>query len=339
MPAVKPSTDRPTSCVADDWTPANVEDLAQAHAGPLRVADELAADLVADAGDRHVLLEHRQPEELVPGQGRLAVDQAVDAQRPGGGVGGRREERRVDAVEASFGMTIGVRSATVVERSLVASRIGARSVAGGSADARSGGVALALEEGPAADARDERRDPDGAGPDEERAARPVGHRAAAGVDPARRTVRRHEPAQDPEPDADGHGDRDADDGGRRLRVVQRGEEADDPEGPEAEGAQLVPARCEEPEAGGDDQRDRDDEDLEGELVVGAEQADDEVLGARPAGVDDDLADRRDQRGRAGQEAGEELRGAERGGAGGGAADGGAGVRGGHGEIVPVPCDG
>ena len=51
--------------------------------------------------------------------------------------------------------------------------------------------------------------------------------------------------------------------------------------------------------------------LEGELVVRPEEADDEVLGAGRLVVDDDLADRGDERGRAGQEAGQQLRDAER----------------------------
>ena len=70
MPAVQPSTDRPTSCVAAGLDAGHVEDVAEPHAGPLRVADEVAADLVADAGDRHVLLDDRQLGEVVVGQRR-----------------------------------------------------------------------------------------------------------------------------------------------------------------------------------------------------------------------------------------------------------------------------
>ena len=57
MPAVQPSTERPTSWVAAGLDAGHREDVAELHAGPLRVADEVAADLVADAGDRHVLLD------------------------------------------------------------------------------------------------------------------------------------------------------------------------------------------------------------------------------------------------------------------------------------------
>ena len=60
------------------------------------------------------------------------------------------------------------------------------------------------------------------------------------------------------------------------------------------------------------QRDGDDEHLERELVVGPEQPDDDVLGAGRLEVDDDLADRRDERGRAGQQPGQQLGDAQRG---------------------------
>ena len=61
-PTVKPSTERPTIWVAPAWTPAWARTLLQVDARPQGIADEVAADLVADAGDRHVLLEegHRQ---------------------------------------------------------------------------------------------------------------------------------------------------------------------------------------------------------------------------------------------------------------------------------------
>ena len=60
--------------------------------------------------------------------------------------------------------------------------------------------------------------------------------------------------------------------------------------------------------------------LEGELVVGPEERDDEVLGARRLEVDDDLADRGDERGRAGEEPGQQLGDAERRGGGDDAGD-------------------
>ena len=57
--------------------------------------------------------------------------------------------------------------------------------------------------------------------------------------------------------------------------------------------------------------DDEDHDLEGELVVGPEQPDDEILGAGRLMVDDELADRGEQRGPA-EEARDELRQADRG---------------------------
>ena len=99
MPAVNPSTDRPTSCVAPVLHAGEVEHVAQPDAGPLGVADESAADLVADAGDRHVLLEHRHRRRARPTSGRLAVDHAVDAQRPRRDVDRRGEQGGVDPIE------------------------------------------------------------------------------------------------------------------------------------------------------------------------------------------------------------------------------------------------
>ena len=90
----------------------DVEHIAQPDARPLGVADQLAADLVADAGDGHVLLEHRERDELLPGQDRLAVDQAVDAQRPAGRGHARGEERRCRSGRTGrSGTTIGVKAA------------------------------------------------------------------------------------------------------------------------------------------------------------------------------------------------------------------------------------
>ena len=60
----------------------HVEHGAQVHAAPQGVADEVAADPVADAGDGHVLLELRHGSEVVVGQRRLAVHHALDRERP-----------------------------------------------------------------------------------------------------------------------------------------------------------------------------------------------------------------------------------------------------------------
>ena len=69
-------------------------------------------------------------------------------------------------------------------------------------------------------------------------------------------------------------------------------------------------RARRPESGPDEQRHPDDEELEGELVVGPEQPDDELLRAGRLEVDDELPDGGDERGRAGEQAGEQLRDAE-----------------------------
>ncbi len=83
--------------------PGQLQDIAQPDTGPLGVADQAATDLVADARDGHVLLEQGQAHELGEGQRRLAVDQAVDAQGPRGGIHVGHEQRGIDAVELVVG--------------------------------------------------------------------------------------------------------------------------------------------------------------------------------------------------------------------------------------------
>ena len=58
-----------------------VEQLLEPDAGPQRVADEVAADLVADAGDRHVLLEEGQGDQLVVGELDLGSTMPVTRSR------------------------------------------------------------------------------------------------------------------------------------------------------------------------------------------------------------------------------------------------------------------
>ncbi len=119
----------------------------------------------------------------------------------------------------------------------------------------------------------------------------------------------------------------------------RGEEPGDAERREDERRGREAAPGQQPEAGSDEQRDADDEELEGELVVGPEQPDDDLLRAGRLEVDHELSDGGDQRGRAGEEAGEQLRDPEgdrgRGDPGDGGSNGGEGGvrRGGHGTAA------
>ena len=76
-----------------------VEQVLQRYAEPARVADQVAADLVGDAGQRDVPLDHRPGEQFVERQRDRLVDQAVDPQRPGGRVDLRHHQRGVDPVE------------------------------------------------------------------------------------------------------------------------------------------------------------------------------------------------------------------------------------------------
>ena len=59
----------------------------------------MAADLVAHAGDRHVLLEERHLGEVRVAERDLLVDHAVDPELPGPGVDARDDQGRVDPVE------------------------------------------------------------------------------------------------------------------------------------------------------------------------------------------------------------------------------------------------
>ena len=102
-PAVKPSTERPTICSPSGLHAGHVEHLAQVDTGPEGVADEVVTDLVGDTGDGHVLLEERHREQVVVGQGHLAIDIAEDAQGPVVDVHARVHQRGVDAVEVLVG--------------------------------------------------------------------------------------------------------------------------------------------------------------------------------------------------------------------------------------------
>ena len=98
-PTVKSSTERPTICVAPAWTPAMRQHVAQPDAGPQRVAHELAADIVRDAGDGHVLVEQGHRLELVVGERQLLVHHAGDGDLPRRHVHAGHDERGIDAIE------------------------------------------------------------------------------------------------------------------------------------------------------------------------------------------------------------------------------------------------
>ena len=97
-PAVNPSTDRPTICVAPACTPAR-SSTAASGTPCHRVADEVSSDLVGHALQCHDVLDALQREQLVVDERVRPVDHALDLQLPGPDVDLRRRERRVDAVE------------------------------------------------------------------------------------------------------------------------------------------------------------------------------------------------------------------------------------------------
>ena len=227
----------------------------------------------------------------------------------------------------------------MVERSCAGSRIGASSVAGGSGTAPSAGALSRLEEGPAADPRDERGDPDGPGPDDERAARPVGHRlaAAAAVAPARSDGTSQPRTQSPMPTdtavatatiaGDAPGSSSA---ARKPRT---------PNAPKASDAMSDRRAARIPSPAPMRSATRTMTISKASLSLVPKRPTDEFLGAGRLVVDDHLPHRRHERGGAGQQAGEEFGGPEGGADGDCAADGRARVRCGHEGSVPVPCDG
>ena len=195
-----------------------------------------------------------QRDELLPGQRRLAVDQAVDLERPAGGVDDRRQQRGVDPVEPVVGHDD--RGQARDRRGEVLGRVERRDRHRRGRDrrdrrrpARRAGARAATRptisggHGP---------DTDRAGPDQERAARPVGHRggAPAGRHPPGRAV--EQPRQDPQPGPDRDGRRGRRDARAGERVVERGEEADDTEDDEDARRDLEPTSREQAETGADD---------------------------------------------------------------------------------------
>ena len=98
-PVVKPSTARPTTWSAPGVRLRLLEKILQRYAEEPRVADQVAADLVGDAGQRDVALDHRAGQQLRVRQRDLVLDPPVDPQRPGGRVDLRHDQRGVDPVE------------------------------------------------------------------------------------------------------------------------------------------------------------------------------------------------------------------------------------------------
>jgi len=74
------------------------QQVAQRHAGPQRRRDELAADLVADAFQRLLLLDSLEIEQIVVGQRERILDGATDIERPLRRVHRWLDERRVDDI-------------------------------------------------------------------------------------------------------------------------------------------------------------------------------------------------------------------------------------------------
>jgi hypothetical protein len=281
-------------------------------AAPGRVADKVAADLVRDAGDRHVLLDDRQLDEVGVRQRDLAVDEALHGQRPCRDVDVRNEDRGVDAVEA------GVRDDD--GRLTLDAQVGAgrqrRGLGRLGQPADRHGLALALEERLARDAGGERADRQAAAPDEECPTGPVGHERRPGRGRSTgRTGRAggegQELAEDPDADDGLEPGRQCRERRIRVRVADGGDEADRRESGDDRIGERMAAPGKDAEAGADGQRSDHDDDLEGELVVRAEQARDEVLGPGWLEGDDAPADREHGRWRPAEEAGRELAGGDR----------------------------
>ena len=75
------------------------EQRAKRHALPHGVADVLAADLIADAAQRHHVLDLRERLEIGIGVADRLVDHAVDAQAPRGRIDAGQRECGIDSVE------------------------------------------------------------------------------------------------------------------------------------------------------------------------------------------------------------------------------------------------
>ena len=80
--------------------PGPVQHVSEGHAEPASVPDEVAADLVGDTGQGHVLLHQRHVEKIEIGDRVWAIDPPLDAQGPLLDVDARNpEECGVDPIE------------------------------------------------------------------------------------------------------------------------------------------------------------------------------------------------------------------------------------------------
>ena len=75
------------------------QEVGEGRTDPARVPHVGPADLVRDAGDRDVALDHRSREEVVEAEADLVVDHPVDAERPRLRIDRGHEQRRVHAIE------------------------------------------------------------------------------------------------------------------------------------------------------------------------------------------------------------------------------------------------
>ena len=276
------------------------EDVGEPDARPLRVAHEVAAHLVAHAGDRHVLLDERQLDQLLERQLDLVVDHPEHPQRPAVEADGRRDQRRVDAIELVVGHDDG-RQAGNVECGVGTDgrcRVGHRRDLG---DRRRDLRRPTLEHPPPEAAADHGERAEPARPDEERTSR-----RGAGEGPGGRPGRGHQRVEDedrePRLDTRGHEHQHR----RAAGKAERGEQAHRDDGEDHADRDAVVAPGQQPDADADQHDDGEHEHGQGRLVVGAEQGDHEVLGARRREVDDRRAHRGDRGGDARDQAGEQL---------------------------------
>ena len=99
VPHVQPSSEVCSTASAPVLDAGQAEQVGDPDAAPPGVADQVAADLVGDAVERHPRLGHLVPDQVLVGQHHLAVDHAVDPELPVGGLDGGDDDRGVDPVE------------------------------------------------------------------------------------------------------------------------------------------------------------------------------------------------------------------------------------------------